>query len=53
MYKSWDPRFINNVAACFRLMSLLEIQKEEQEKGCLMVLANPSDLSHGKNYHCY
>ena len=41
-----------HVAACFRLVSPLEIQEQEQkqeQKGCLMVLADPSDLGHGKN----
>jgi len=43
------------VAACFRLVSPLEIQQEQQqeqqqdEKGCLMVMADPSDHGHGKN----
>ena len=41
-----------HVAAFFRLVSPLEIQEEEQEeeeqKGCLMVMADPSDLGHGK-----
>ena len=42
------------MAACFRLVSLLEIQQEQeqeqehQEKGCLMVMADPTDLGHGK-----
>ena len=40
------------MAAFFRLVSPLEveIQEEEkqQEKGCLMVMADPSDLGHGK-----
>ena len=26
-----------------------EEQEEEQQKGCLMVMADPSDLGHGKN----
>ena len=44
------------VAACFRLVSPLEIQEEEQQeeqeeqKGCLMVMADPSDHGHGKKY---
>ena len=41
-----------HVAACFPLVSPLEIQEQEQqeqEKGCLMVMADPSDLGHGKN----
>ena len=46
------PRCNNHVAACFRLVSPLEIQEEEeqeqQEKGCPMVIADPSDLGHGK-----
>ena len=35
----------------FRLESPLEIQQESQhqEKGCLMVMAEPLDLGHGKN----
>ena len=42
------------MAACFRLMSPLEIQEQEekeeqQQKVCLMVMADPSDLGHGKN----
>ena len=41
------------MAACFRLVSPLEIQQEQQqqedEKGCLMVMADPSDHGHGKN----
>ena len=40
------------MAACFRLVSPLKIQEqeqEEQERGCLMVMADPSDLGHGKN----
>ena len=37
------------MAACFRLVSPLEIhQHQHQEKGCLMVMADPSDLGHGK-----
>ena len=41
------------VTACFHLKSPLEIKEEEDEqeqekKGCLMVMANPSDHSHGK-----
>ena len=46
-----------NVAACFCLVSLLEIQQQqekqeqEQEKGRLMVMADPSDLGHGKKGH--
>ena len=35
------------MAACFRLVSPLKIP--EEEKGCLMVMADPSDLGHGKN----
>ena len=40
--------------ACGSLFSprvTLEIQEQEeqQEKGCLMVMADPSDLGHGKN----
>ena len=46
-----------HVAACFRLVSPLEIQEEEeqqeqqqeQQKGCLMVMADPSDHGRGKN----
>ena len=43
-----------HLAACFRLMSPLEIQEEQEEeqqqqKGCMMVMADPSDLGHGKN----
>ena len=45
------------MAACFRLMSPLEIQEQEQqeedeqqeqEKECLMLRADPPDLGHGK-----
>ena len=38
------------MAACFRLVSPLKIQEQQQEeeKGCLMVMADPSDLGHGK-----
>ena len=41
------------MAACFRLVSPLKIQEEEEqeqqdEKGCLMVMADPSDHGHGK-----
>ena len=38
------------MAACFRLVSPLKIQEEEQpqEKGCLMVMADPSDHGHGR-----
>ena len=36
------------VAACFCLVSLLDSQEPEEEKGCLMVMAHPSDLGHGK-----
>ena len=50
--KIWGgPRYNNHVAACFRLVSPLEIQQEQQqqdEKGCLMVMADPSDHGHGK-----
>ena len=40
-----------HVAACFRLVSPLEIQEQEEQeeqKGCLMVMADPSDFGHGK-----
>ena len=55
--KIWGgPRYNNHVAACFRLVSPLEIQEQEEEeeeekeeeKGCLMVMADPSDHGHGK-----
>ena len=38
------------MAACFHLVSPLEIQQQEQEKekGCPMVMADPSELGHGK-----
>ena len=36
------PRYTIHVAACFRLVSPLKIPQEE--KGCLMVMADPSDL---------
>ena len=41
----------NHVAACFRLVSPLKIQEQQQEEenGCLMVMADPSDLGPGKN----
>ena len=46
------PRYINHMTACFRLVSPLEIQQQEeqqqQEKECLMVMAHPLDLGHGK-----
>ena len=42
------PKYINHVAACFILVSPLEIQhQQQQEKECLMVNAAPSDLGHG------
>ena len=31
-------------------MSPLEIQQQPQEKGCLMVMADPTDLGHGNNH---
>ena len=42
-----------HVAACFCLVSLLEIQQQQEEqkqqdKGCLMVMAYTLDLGHGK-----
>ena len=40
------------MAACFGLMSLLEIQ-QHQGKGCLMVMANHLDLGHDKKYQYY
>ena len=59
-----------HVAACFRLVSPLDFQKQEHakrvpdghgrsfgswpwQKGCLMVMANPSDLGHGKKKENY
>ena len=42
-----NQRCIVHVTACFRIVSPLEIQQEEeeqqQEKGCLMVMADPSN----------
>ena len=45
-------RYNSHVAACFRLVSPLKIQEQqeqEEEKGWLMVMADPSDHGHGKN----
>ena len=39
---------INHVAACFRLASQSIPNNKKKEKGCLMVMANPLDLGHGK-----
>ena len=42
-----------HVAACFHLVSPLEVQEEqqeEQEKWCLMVMADPLDRGHEKAY---
>ena len=42
--------YISHVAACFRLVSPLKIQQhQDQEKGCLMFIADPSNLGRGKN----
>ena len=35
-------------APLISLVSPLEIQEQQEEKGCLMVMADPSDLGHGK-----
>ena len=37
------------MAACFHVVSPLKIPEQQQHKqGCLIAMANPSDLGHGK-----
>ena len=41
-------RYIGHVVVCFCLMSPLDIRTKQDLKGCLMVMADPTDLGHGK-----
>ena len=45
------PRCVVHVAASFCLVSPLEDRKKKKmPKGCLMVMTDPLDSGHGKNY---